>query len=357
MEHGNDSTAPLDAQKRRSVEPVICYPTDSLTPPDLSAYRAAREGWRKVDEIVVPPRDARSFEVPAGCFFRILSIEGAQVGDLNLWAAADINERFFSGKTRALHGTHLSTGDRLWSCLPYLRPMATITQDTLDWYGFDEWGCSVHDVIGTRCDPYTHRLLSGEDYHHCCHSNLTRALARHLDLPRQVVEPAVHDVLNVFMCTGFKRDTGQYLMKASPRQARRLPGILCGDRSSRRIIGLPWRRLQHGTFERCCRLLPSQDRNLPAGRSAHRVEGRCAQSLCGRPRFVRRVSILDARGGLTFTWKGLLTIKQLIGLLRLRSENLGGLSPAPAETCVASCTPYGSRWYPVPRQKTRRIRA
>ena len=26
----------------------------------------------------------------------------------------------------------------------------------------------------------------------------------------------VHDVLNVFMCTGFTRNTGQYFMKASP---------------------------------------------------------------------------------------------------------------------------------------------
>src|SRR3712207_2633141 len=74
----------------------------------------------------------------------------------------------------------------------------------------------VHDVIGTRCDPYTHRLLSGADYHHCCHSNLTRALARHLGCPLDATEPLVHDVLNVFMCTGFVRDTGQYFMKASP---------------------------------------------------------------------------------------------------------------------------------------------
>lgn len=207
---------PLDAEARRRVSPVICYPVNSLAPPDLAAYRAAREGWQKVDEVIVPPRDARCFAIPAGGFFRIVSVEGPQVGDLNLWAANDLNERFFSGKTRALHGTHLSTGDRLWSSLPYLRPMATITQDTLDWYGFDEWGGSVHDVIGTRCDPYTHRLLSGHDYHHCCHSNLTRALAHHLSRPRDVVEPAVHDVLNVFMCTGFTRDTGQYFMKASP---------------------------------------------------------------------------------------------------------------------------------------------
>ncbi|MCB8822227.1 urea carboxylase-associated family protein [Microvirga rosea] len=211
-----ETPEPRDAEIRRSIKPVICYPVDSLAPPDLSAYRAAREGWTKIGETIVPPREARCFEVPAGCFFRIVSIEGSQVGDLNLWAVDDLRERFFSGKTRALHGTHLSTGDRLWSSLPFLRPMATITQDTLDWYGFDEWGGSVHDVIGTRCDPYTHRLLSGHDYHHCCHSNLTRALADHVGRPRDAIEPAVHDVLNVFMCTGFTRDTGQYFMKASP---------------------------------------------------------------------------------------------------------------------------------------------
>jgi len=29
----------------------------------------------------------------------------------------------------------------------------------------------------------------------------------------------VHDVMNLFMCTGFTRDTGQYFMKASPVRA------------------------------------------------------------------------------------------------------------------------------------------
>ena len=154
--------------------------------------------------------------MPAGCFFRIVSVEGPQVGDLNLWNAHDLTERFYSGKTRALHGTHLDAGDRLWSTFPHLRPMATITEDTLGWYGFDEYGGGVHDVIGTRCDPYTGRLLTGGNYHHCCHSNLTRALPVHTGLPPAEAEPLVHDVMNVFMCTGFTRDTGQYFMKASP---------------------------------------------------------------------------------------------------------------------------------------------
>ena len=164
----------------------------------------------------LPPPEAKAFTVPAGHFFRILSIEGPQVGDLNLWNEHDLAERFYSGKTRALHATHLSTGDRLWSTFPSLRPMASITHDTLGWYGWDEDGAGVHDIIGTRCDPYTNLLLKGVEYHHCCHSNLARALAAERHLPVKEAELHVHDVMNVFMCTGYTRDTHQYFMKASP---------------------------------------------------------------------------------------------------------------------------------------------
>lgn len=217
MKLSHDHTTPADAEARRAVRPVICYPVDGLARPDLAPYRAARARWRKVDEVLVPAREARCFAVAAGQFFRITSAEGPQVGDLNLWSRHDLRERFYSGKTRALHGTHLSSGDGMWSSFPYLRRMALITDDTLDWYGFDAYGGAVHDVIGTRCDPYTHNLLSGGgQYHHCCHSNLTRALADWTGLPIREAEGHVHDVLNVFMCTGFTRDTGQYFMKASP---------------------------------------------------------------------------------------------------------------------------------------------
>ncbi|KHQ55246.1 urea carboxylase-associated family protein [Mameliella alba] len=207
---------PADAQARRAIPPVICYPTETLPQLDLPLYRAALSGAEVTDTTLAPPRDACSFSVPAGHFFRISSVDGPQVGDLNLWNAHDLTERFYSGKTRALHGTHVTTGDRLWSSFPTLRPLATVVEDSLDWYGIDAFGGSVHDVIGTRCDPYTGNLLSGTQYHHCCHSNLTRALAEARDLPLHEAERHVHDVLNVFMCTGFTRDTGQYFMKASP---------------------------------------------------------------------------------------------------------------------------------------------
>ncbi len=210
------TSIPAASDDRRSKSLIVCYEVDHLPAYDADLYQQAKESMEKVDEVMVPPRDGRHFQVPAGHFFRIVSVEGPQVGDLNLWNANDLNERFFSGKTRQLHASHLSTGDRLWSTMPYLRPMATITQDTLDWYGWDEDGAGVHDVIGTRCDPYTNHMLKHVDYNHCCHSNLTRALADARGLSLDGAEPHVHDVMNVFMCTGFTRDTHQYFMKASP---------------------------------------------------------------------------------------------------------------------------------------------
>ena len=207
---------PNDATTRRAIKPVICYPSETLPKPDLGLYQKARLGAELVSTVTIPPREARCFTVPQGHFFRISSVEGPQVGDLNLWNADNLAERFYSGKTRAIHGTHISTGQQMWSQFPFLRPMATIIQDTLDWYGIDEFGGAVHDVIGTRCDPYTHNLLSGGQYHHCCHSNLTRAFAKHTGLPMDEAETHIHDVLNVFMCTGFTREANQYFMKASP---------------------------------------------------------------------------------------------------------------------------------------------
>lgn len=212
----HDQAAPQDADDRRAIAPVICYPPETLPAVDLDALAAIRTKAQLTDTLRVAPRDGGCIAVPAGAFFRICSVEGPQVGDLNLWNLHDLTEHFYSGKTRALHGTHVDTGDRLWSRFPNLRPMATITEDTLGWYGFDAYGGGVHDVIGTRCDPYTGRLLSGHDYHYCCHSNLTRALAAYTGMSLTEAEPLVHDVMNVFMCTGFTRDTGQYFMKASP---------------------------------------------------------------------------------------------------------------------------------------------
>ena len=179
---------------------------------DRSLYdRIAETGGREpVDSFVVPIRSGRAWEVPAGHVCRIVTIEGPQVADLNIWNRHDPRERFWASRTRQLQAAHVSRYDRLWSNLPFLRPLATITGDSLDRYGVDAQGGRVHDLLGTRCDPYVNRMLTGEDFDFHCHSNLVRSV-----LPFGLTEFDVHDVLNVFQLTGLN-DHDQYWMGASP---------------------------------------------------------------------------------------------------------------------------------------------
>src|ERR1700730_11657781 len=100
------------------VKDIFAVQEDIARRVDAAFYNGARAELSKVAELTVPPRDATAFEVPAGHFFRIVSVQGPQVGDLNLWNAHDLTERLYSGKTRAFHATHLTPGDRLWSTFP-----------------------------------------------------------------------------------------------------------------------------------------------------------------------------------------------------------------------------------------------
>ena len=198
----------------RRTKPIPCYATEQIPPKHGgdALYQAlgqavAKGQARLIHDIEIPARDARSCVVKAGHMWRIVCHQGPQVADMNCWALENPQEHFYASKTRQIHATHLTTGDRLWSNMPYLRPLATITADTIA-YGFDDDGAGVHDVIGSRCDPYTNKLMTGAESHVCCHSNLTRQAVRD-----GLTEAHVHDVLNVFMCTGFTLDTHQYFTK------------------------------------------------------------------------------------------------------------------------------------------------
>ncbi|MGM0982364.1 MAG: urea carboxylase-associated family protein [Pseudomonadota bacterium] len=184
----------------------------SILDVDRDFYRRLADpaGRTSVERLTVPIREGLAWEVPAGHLVRLSTLGGPQVGDFNLWHRHNPRERFWASRTRQLQRAHVSTFDRLWSTLPYLRPMATIVEDTLGGYGEDEDGGRVHDLLGTRCDPYVNKLLTGEDFDHHCHSNLVRAVA-----PFGLTEFDVHDVLNVFQCTGLN-DDDQYFMKACP---------------------------------------------------------------------------------------------------------------------------------------------
>jgi uncharacterized protein YcgI (DUF1989 family) len=93
-----------------------------------------------VDTIKIPMRSGKAWEVPAGHIFRIRVSEGPQVGDFNMWNKHDPRERMWASRSRQLQRAHVSTHDRLWSTLPFLRPMVTIIDDSLADYGQDAEG-------------------------------------------------------------------------------------------------------------------------------------------------------------------------------------------------------------------------
>jgi hypothetical protein len=173
-------------------------------------FSAAPDRRELVDSFVIPIRSGRAWTLPQGHLCRVVTVEGPQVGDFNVWNLHDPRERMWAARTRQLQRAHVSTHDRIWSNLPFLRPLLTITGDSLADHGVDNEGGRVHDLLGTRCDPYVNRMLTGEDFDFHCHSNLVRAV-----LPYGLTEFDVHDVLNIFQCTGLN-DDDKYFMKSSP---------------------------------------------------------------------------------------------------------------------------------------------
>lgn len=195
-------------------------PAYSKPPIDQELYdrisSAAGTSLEPIETFTLAPRSGVAWRVPAGCIVRFSTPEGPQVGDLNIWNLHNPRERMWTTRSRQLHQSHVSVHDQLWSCLPYLRPLVTIVGDSLAGWGKDEqgnmkedefgvrWG--VHDLLGTRCDPYVNKLISGGDYDYQCHSNLTRAVR-----PFGLEERDVHDVINIFQATGLDKQ-GRYCM-------------------------------------------------------------------------------------------------------------------------------------------------
>ncbi|MGH3502043.1 MAG: urea carboxylase-associated family protein [Nocardioidaceae bacterium] len=198
----------MDQAERR---PAMWIPGDCQFSLDWELYQeiADPSGRTLARRLELRMGEGKAWPVVAGQVCRVTVRGGSQVGDLNLWNLQDPREHFWAARTRQFHGTHLTTRDRLWSTLPNMRPIATVTADTIDYEG-DADGGRCHDLLGTRCDPYVSTLIAGRAFDHHCHSNLVRAI-----FPFGLGEHDVHDVLNMFQVTGLRED-GMYWIGGSP---------------------------------------------------------------------------------------------------------------------------------------------
>lgn len=232
-----ESRSEVEMSASRQPPPAYDAPLESGIHATSQLYRSISEtasdpaGRIPKESFTIRPCSGQAWIVPAGHICRLTTPKGPQVGDLNIWNANNPRERMWAARTRQIHASHVSVGDRLWSNLPYLRPLVTITGDSLGGgqlhavlgpdgkrkpdivFGTTQFGGRVHDLMGTRCDPYVNLLMGGETFDFHCHSNLTRSV-----VPYGLTELDVHDVLNVFQVTGLD-EQGRYFMETSPAKA------------------------------------------------------------------------------------------------------------------------------------------
>jgi uncharacterized protein YcgI (DUF1989 family) len=170
-----------------------------LSDEGLQFYKNVAENLtlrKKATEFVVPARSGKAFTVDHGQLLRVACHENTQVADFDVFNRENPKEQFSASQSRAIHGSHLSSGDRLWSHAIYQRPMMTIVADTVG-RGRTSEGAKSHDLLFGPCDERLYRRATGKSGMPNCRDNLAKAIAEFGLTPEDV-----HDPLNIFMLTG-----------------------------------------------------------------------------------------------------------------------------------------------------------
>jgi len=147
-------------------------------------------------EQVMPPASALAFTVKKGQYFRVIDIEGKQVGDLAIFNEHDYTEKLNVAYTRSEGGViegltgiwqpiqGITTGKRLISSIR--EPLATITADTPVPSG-------IHDTFFKTCCRRTRERFGLEPGDGCLEF-LTKVLE-----PYGIAQGNIPDTFNIFM--------------------------------------------------------------------------------------------------------------------------------------------------------------
>ncbi|MCC7121871.1 MAG: urea carboxylase-associated family protein [Gammaproteobacteria bacterium] len=144
--------------------------------------------------IVVPGYTGRAARVPAGALLTITDLEGCQIGDLFVLAAADPTEVLSPAVTRLVNFTPFP---RRGECFYSNRRRALLTL-------VEDASPGPHDMTFAPCDREIYRDLGAGDDHPNCRDNFHRAIAELGLHPASAPDP-----INVFQNTPIAAD-GSY---------------------------------------------------------------------------------------------------------------------------------------------------
>jgi uncharacterized protein YcgI (DUF1989 family) len=213
------------------------FPRNAAVAASASRYAeiAARPDLRHLAQsFIIPARTGKAFHLPASQIVRVTCSEGPQVADMIVFNADDRAEKFWSGRTRVIHGGHLKIGDHLWSVPPRVRPMLTLIADTLE-RPPHPFGARSHDLLCCRCDSRMYAIVYGRTGARNCNDNLAEAISEFGIGPEHV-----HDPFNIFMTTGLN-NAGKPFILAVRCQEGRLRRASCRDPLFGGGLGMSWR--------------------------------------------------------------------------------------------------------------------
>lgn len=137
---------------------------------------AARDSFVKVSEDVIPARSGKGFAVDKGQIFRIVELEGGQIGDVWFINRDDPRERLMSHTTFLYEGAYPKKFSQFWSCMPHVRVMATMLVEHSGTPALPE-NFNNHVVLGGHCTRRQWEVLNGPGDWNSCHDNAIAAVA------------------------------------------------------------------------------------------------------------------------------------------------------------------------------------
>jgi hypothetical protein len=131
---------------------------------------ARRNLFKLVSQDVIPACSGKGFSVNQGQVFRVVEVDGPQIADVWFLNRDNPIEHFMGHTTFLYEGAYPQKFSQFWSCMPNIRPMATML---LEHSGDTQLPENFHNhvVLGGHCTAGQWQVVSGEKHHANCHAN------------------------------------------------------------------------------------------------------------------------------------------------------------------------------------------
>lgn len=166
----------LEDEHHGASDQHVEYRSNKFTGFNMEWYdnlRASKPNWTKVKEQRVHRNRGTHLFVDAGQVIKFINPEGPNIIDVR-WFSADIKdpsgEKYDPVYTAGLEGFICRPNSRLWSTVPYFRPMATYIDDNFDpslMADEDTWPV----WHGGHCSPELIEAGHGKINHASCQTN------------------------------------------------------------------------------------------------------------------------------------------------------------------------------------------